>query len=54
VIDELEELGDPAGYDVLEPLAGLADMFGQFFDDGLLVDGWVVDGLVVDGLVVDG
>jgi hypothetical protein len=45
-LDEVEELGDPGGYGVLEPLAGLADMFGQFFDDGLAVDGLVADGLV--------
>jgi hypothetical protein len=38
VIEELEEPGGPAGYDVVEPLADLADMFGQFFEDGLVVD----------------
>ncbi len=37
-VDELEELGGPCGPDRLEPADGFEDMFGQFFEEGLVVE----------------
>ena len=34
---ELDELGGPGGPYMLDVPAGLEDMFGQFFEDGLVV-----------------
>jgi hypothetical protein len=50
-VDELDELGGPGGPDPREPVDGLLDMSGQFFEEGLVVE--LPDDLLEELLVDD-